>query len=196
MDAQEKMDRRIRRTRQALRAALVELVMEHGYESVTVQQITARAGIARTTFYLHYQDKDDLLFNGFGDLYEELKTVVAPTQMNATADWEHVAAHADFYRAMLGPQGSAAFATFLRTLLAEMMRDHLLLPLSAGANPRLDIDLMAHYLAGAQLGLYAWWLETGMETPAADMAQAGQDLAVKGLLWGVGIAGSSLEQPV
>ena len=196
MDAQEKMDRRIRRTRQALRAALVELVMEHGYESVTVQQITARAGIARTTFYLHYQDKDDLLFNGFGDLYEELKTAVAPTQMNATADWEHVAAHADFYRAMLGQQGSAAFATFLRALLAEMMRDHLLLPLSAGANPRLNIDFIAHYLAGAQLGLYAWWLETGMETPAADMAQAGQDLAVKGLLWGVGIAGSSLEPPV
>ena len=196
MTAQEKTDRRIRRTRQALRAALAELVVEHRYETITVQQITARAGVARTTFYLHYQDKDDLLFNGFRDLYDELQTAVLPTRMNATADWEHVAAHAQFYRALLGKRGNAAFVAFLRELLADVMRQHLLLPLLDGAGtPRLDLDLMANYLAGAQLGLYIWWLENGMQPPAVEMAQAGQDMAVKGLLWGLGIADSSLEPP-
>lgn len=197
MGAQEtgRVDRRIQRTRQKLRAALVALVVAEGYEAITVQQITARAGIARTTFYLHYQDKDDLLFNGFRELYDELRTAVSPTQMNSTADWEHVAAHADFYRAMLGPRGSAAFVAFLRRLLADVMRTHLLTPLLSGGAPRLEADFMAHYLAGAQLGLYAWWLETDMRAPAAEMAQAGQDLAVKGLLWGVGLAGSSVEPP-
>ena len=195
MSTQEKVDKRITRTRQALRKALTELVVAHGYESVTVQQITARAGVARTTFYLHYQDKEDLLFNGFQGIYDELKAAVAPTQMNATADWEHVAAHADFYRALLGKQGNPAFVVFLRDMLADVMREHVLRPLLSSSPPRLDVDLMAHYLAGAQLGLYIWWLETDMRTPITEIAQAGQDLAVKGLMWGAGIAGSSLEPP-
>lgn len=195
MAAQEKTDRRSKRTRQALRQALAELVERYGYESITVQQIAAQAGVARTTFYLHFEDKDDLLFRGFAELYDALRAAASPTQMNATADWEHVAAHAGFYRAMLGRQGSAAFAAHLRELLAEVMREQVLRPLVGNGVPRLDIELMAHYLAGAQLGMYTWWLETDMRTPADVMAQAGQDLAVKGLLWGVGIAGSSLEPP-
>jgi len=187
MSAQEKTDRRILRSRQALRAALVELVVAEGYEPLTVQQIAARAGMARTTFYRHYQDKEDLLFNGFRQLYDELRTAVAPLQMNDTADWDHVAAHADFYRAMLGPHGSAAFTVFLHDLLAEVMLTHLIRPaLGAGGVPRLDAPLIAHYLAGAQLELYRYWLETDMVAPAAEMAQAGQDLAVKGLLWALG----------
>lgn len=196
MASQEKVDRRVQRTRQALRSALAALVVEQEYAVITVQQITQRAGVARTTFYQHFQDKDDLLFNGFRDLYEELQAAVSPTRMNDTADWDHVTAHAEFYRAMLGKRGNAAFVAFLRELLAEVMREHVLQPLlSESSPPRLDVDLMAHYLAGAQLGLYAWWLDNDLQPPAAEMAQAGQDLAVKGLLWGLGIAGSSVEAP-
>lgn len=195
MNSQAKVDRRIQRTRQALREALMALVVEQPYETITVQQIAARAGVARTTFYLHFQDRDDLLFRGFGDLYDQLRTAVAPMQLNATADWEHVAAHADFYRALLGKQGHAAFVVFLRQLLVEVMHEHVIRPLLGTAHPRLDPDLIAHSMAGAQLGLYIWWLETGMKVPAAEMAQAGQDLAVKGLLWATGVAGSSVEMP-
>ena len=189
-------DRRILRTRDALRHALIELVTTFGYESLTVHQITAKAGISRTTFYLHYQDKDDLLFTGFQSIIDELKTAVSPTQMNSTADWEHVAKYADFYRVMLGKRGNAAFANYIREILADVMRDHLIRPLlNQQTPPNVDVTLMAHYLASAQLGLYIWWLESGMAIPATEIAQAGQDLAVKGLLWGIGIAGSALEPP-
>lgn len=195
MGSQAKVDRRILRTRQALRQALMALMVEQPYETITVQQIAARAGVARTTFYLHYQDRDDLLFRGFGDLYDELRTAVAPMQLNATTDWDHVAAHADFYRALLGKEGHAAFVVFLRNLLVEVMHAHVIRPLLMTTQPRLEPDLIAHSLAGAQLGLYIWWLESGMQVPAAEMAQAGQDLAVKGLLWATGVAGSGLEPP-
>ena len=195
MSSQPKIDQRILRTRQALREALMALVVEQPYETITVQQITARAGVARTTFYLHYQDRDDLLFRGFSDLYDQLRTAVAPLQLNATADWDHVAAHADFYRALLGEQGHAAFVVFLRTLLVEVMQEHVIQPLVNAGQPRLNTDLIAHSLAGAQLGLYIWWLESDMVVPAAEMAQAGQDMAVKGLLWATGVAGSSVEMP-
>ena len=52
------MDRRVRRTRRQMRDALLALVMENGYESVTIQQITDKADLSRATFYLHYKEKD------------------------------------------------------------------------------------------------------------------------------------------
>src|SRR5690606_22537701 len=54
-------DRRVRRTRQALLQALIELTTEQGYEHVTVQGIAERANVGRTTFYAHFRDKEELL---------------------------------------------------------------------------------------------------------------------------------------
>jgi AcrR family transcriptional regulator len=55
------LDRRIQRTRQLLRNALFALIIERGYESIAIQDITERANLGRATFYLHYQDKEELL---------------------------------------------------------------------------------------------------------------------------------------
>ncbi|MCI0550259.1 MAG: TetR/AcrR family transcriptional regulator [Anaerolineae bacterium] len=57
----EKEDRRIRRTRQLLRDSFLELLKEKRYEDISVQDISARADVARSTFYVHYMDKEDLL---------------------------------------------------------------------------------------------------------------------------------------
>jgi len=49
-----KIDRRVRRTRDALGDALLKLMQEKAFETITVQQVLDRAGIGRTTFYAHY----------------------------------------------------------------------------------------------------------------------------------------------
>lgn len=59
--AQENLDPRVWRTRQLLQQALKELAAEKGFQSITVQDITQRAGINRSTFYAHFQDKYELL---------------------------------------------------------------------------------------------------------------------------------------
>lgn len=58
---EEKTDLRIRRTKKSIRDAFFELIEEKGFDSVTVKDITDRALISRNTFYLHYEDKFDLL---------------------------------------------------------------------------------------------------------------------------------------
>ena len=65
-------DRRVQRTRQALREALLSLMKEKDYNAITVEEITARANLGRTTFYLHYKDKEALLLEKFADLIQEL----------------------------------------------------------------------------------------------------------------------------
>ena len=54
-------DPRVQRTRNLIVEALIELTVQKGFASVTVEDIVKRAGINRATFYRHYQDKFDLL---------------------------------------------------------------------------------------------------------------------------------------
>src|SRR6186713_3590542 len=63
-----KPDRRVARTRRALKDALTDLILEKGYESVTVQDVIDRADVGRSTFYAHFVDKDDLLMAILADL--------------------------------------------------------------------------------------------------------------------------------
>src|SRR5215211_4419914 len=67
-----KVDRRSERTRQLLSAALIELMLEQRYDTITVQDIIDRANIGRSTFYAHYLDKEDLLMSGFTRLLDTL----------------------------------------------------------------------------------------------------------------------------
>ena len=67
--AEATTDRRVRRTRQLLRDALMELTLERGYDRITVQDILDRADIGRSTFYSHYRDKDDLMVSEFEALH-------------------------------------------------------------------------------------------------------------------------------
>ena len=57
------IDRRVRRTRERLQQALIELIGDRGYDAVTIQQIVDRANVGRTTFYAHYGSKDDLFMS-------------------------------------------------------------------------------------------------------------------------------------
>lgn len=57
----EKLDPRVRRTRQAIEQAFMELLSTKGFASITVQDITEKAGINRATFYAHFTDKYALL---------------------------------------------------------------------------------------------------------------------------------------
>ena len=57
----EKEDPRVTRTRNLILGAFMELLPEKGFQSLTVQNITERAGVNRATFYAHFPDKYALL---------------------------------------------------------------------------------------------------------------------------------------
>ncbi|HEX8992285.1 MAG TPA: TetR family transcriptional regulator [Anaerolineales bacterium] len=59
--APAKLDPRVKRTRNLLENAFMDLIQEKGFQAVTVQDITERAGVNRATFYAHFADKYALL---------------------------------------------------------------------------------------------------------------------------------------
>lgn len=183
----KKVDRRVQRTRALLQRAMIEVIGEKGYEATSIQDITDRANVARTTFYLHYSDKDELLFSSVREMVAELLSAMTPEDRGAPKGFEHIAEHADFYRAILGERGSPAFASRLRDVVADVVREYVLCRLTpTGRQPRVPLDFVAHYLVGAYVGVAEWWLNNDMPLSTTEMEQMVDDLADKGVSWAIG----------
>lgn len=194
-----KVDRRIQRTRNSLRDALMRLIEEKGYDEITIQDITDRANIARTTFYLHFKNVDDLLFQTMRDMYEDLyaqssyatatQDLLPQSEADCDAtDFEHVGEFAEFYKVMLGERGSAAFLTRVRHYLAESVMEQSLKQITDEAAANLPVEFVAHVLAGAHIAAIKWWLDTDMALPPQKMAYMLHQLFSHGLGWSLGIA--------
>lgn len=205
---QRKPDRRIERTKHALRDALMQLVIERGYESITVQDIVERANVARTTFYLHYKDKDDLLFRGMRDVYDTLiegmlKTPDRVPQLTESmivddsSDFKHIAEHAEFYKEIIGPKGSMAFLTAVRNFSAALFLDDTVIPFSKmQVTPRVPRELTAYFLAGAQIGVVYWWLhQNDMKLSPQQVSRMLNELCVYGSAWALGTQDAPPDSP-
>lgn len=177
-------DRRIARTRAALRDALMTLIVEKGFETITIQEIVDRANVNRATFYLHFKDKDELLYQSMAEVYDQLVSTMKFSPSGAERgeqddwmpykgadDWRHVAAHADFYRVLLSEKGSAAFVLKVRRYLADVIaRDLEKTAKAMGIQPKYPIDILAYVCAGAQIGTMTWWIENDMPISPEQMA--------------------------
>jgi AcrR family transcriptional regulator len=162
-------DLRVRRTYKFLWEALMSLLTERDFESITVGAICERAMVHRTTFYKHYEDKHGLLYNGIQDelnaLFEAFDSAVdKPHEVDEEPDttvrfvtvFEHVLKRERFYRFMLTGDGFSKFNTLLRNSLADRFERRLRREENQTSTP---ITLHAQLHAAAIITTIAWWLE-------------------------------------
>ncbi len=186
-----KPDRRIQRTRTLLRDALMALIVERGYENITVQDIADKADIARATFYLHYKDKEELLLKSMEEIHDELVASIGPVSEKFTmADgnpvdliaFEHVAEHAAFYRVMLSAHGPSAFIVKLRHYLVRVTKAMFC---SLYGNEEIDpqlLEIVLHSEAGRLMAVLSWWLENDMPLPPTEMARICDKMSAEGVM--------------
>lgn len=188
-------DRRVVRTRTALRKALFALVREKDYDAITVQDIVNRADLRRATFYLHYDDKDDLLLSALQEPFERLTedveavsrghTLAGKTRLEAfAAVFAHMAQNAALYRAVFEGTAGVRFQRRIRDYLeAHVLEGVRTLPADRLSAPA---DVIAGYIAAAAVGLIAWWLENDAPYHAERMAVMAHQLVLHGALGAVG----------
>jgi len=178
-----KLDPRVVRTRQQLRAALVSLIEESGVDALTVQDITDRAELNRATFYLHYHDKHDLLENSLRDAIDDLiadlgvstneqgQLLFEESPRPIKAVFQHVAQHAHFYRVMLSAEGVPAFSAGVRGYMAEVTLRWLAALQPHPHQSRVPLEIVASSLSWSLLGVLIWWLEHDLPHPPEYMAE-------------------------
>jgi len=177
-----KSDRRVQRTRELLQKTLIELMDERAYESITIQEIVDRANIGRTAFYLHYHNKDELFMSCHEAIVsqfhlglfhplsrEELLSSEIPPEMNSAYH------HLEEGRALLYPifQGKDS------QLILRKIRDRSAREIQANLRASFDeadsiipLDMLANYLAGAQIAFMQWWLEKRRPNTPENLTQA------------------------
>lgn len=167
-------DRRVIRTKKLIREALAELIGEKGFHAVSVRDITTRAAINRGTFYLHYQDKFDLLEQCEKEVFEEIEAVAEKVDVQEMKHFlatnkplpfivsllDYIKENAAFMHAVLGPNGDVSFQLAFKDYLKTNVGREVLQ--TAKEEDRLvPYDYLLSYLVSAHLGVIQEWLETG-----------------------------------
>ncbi|MFJ9446993.1 TetR/AcrR family transcriptional regulator [Kitasatospora sp. NPDC101235] len=190
-------DRRTRRTRRALRDALVALVMERGFAALTVEDITERADVARATFYSHCRDKDDLFTRVTTDLLQELGERLQPLADKSDTGFtgepllallHHAEEERDLYRVILRGEGDGKP---LRMFTEEAVRRiAAVFRRRAEQNhrePRIDPEVLARAWVGEHCAVMQWWLEGEADRmPAEGLAELLLGLSRRGRYWASG----------
>lgn len=195
-------DPRVRKTRRGLQQALIALILRQGYDSISIQNIADQAETARITFYRHYRDKEELLTDCLNVLYEELAarteqlspmSVITGGYSPIQALYDHIEEQESLYRILFSSRGTQT--------VIERLRHHLAMHVTnaierTGRRPQADIplDLIAYYVASAQLGLAMWWLDHGKPYPVSYMAQTSLWLSLSGLIEALG--GAPIKPPL
>jgi AcrR family transcriptional regulator len=176
------IDRRTRRTRQAIRDALVELMLEQTYNAITVQEIIDRADVGRSTFYSHYADKDDLLTSLFEQFGRQLElTSTRHYQVLPIMEvFEHVAENQRIFKALIWGSG----ADFVFRSMHEHLDVHLEQKIQGklgGGEPTMKVKMAAHYITGVLMSLIKWWLDEKQPFTASEMDATFHQLVVPGV---------------
>lgn len=174
-------DRRVVRTQQQLRQALYALIQEKPYERITVQDILDRANIGRSTFYVHFRDKDDLLL---GNMPENILTF--DQDSNALVpSLEPIFAHAQenyrLFRALMGSEGIDLVYRMSERKTRQNWLSHVEALQARGMAALLPTAFVAQYLTGAFMALMRWWLDEEMPYSPAEIDVMFQQLARNGL---------------
>ncbi|MCX6049714.1 MAG: TetR/AcrR family transcriptional regulator [Chloroflexi bacterium] len=194
--SQTMVDRRVQKTRKLLQEALIELISAEGYEAVTVQAILDRANVGRSTFYAHFQDKEQLLhscFDSLNALFEErtqqLRQAKNASEVenmpNLSLSLFQFAAHNHrLFKTLLGQRSSGIMTKTIYDLGFAHARDHFQLLPPAQYGP-LHVEIMTHYFISALMGVLAWWVEHDMPCTAEEVDRHFRQLAIQGvgIIW-------------
>ena len=180
-------DRRISKSKRALREALIALLEERGFDAITVNDLCERADLTRGTFYNHFSDKENLLAVLEDEVMADIGALQGRMHDITLADmlayrvagrplpllvelFDYLREQSAFLHAVLGPGGDARFAPRLREAICENLVQNILHE-KYRDNPTPFVEYYVAFYASAYLGIIARWVENGCPETPEEMAR-------------------------
>ncbi|MEC1748406.1 TetR/AcrR family transcriptional regulator [Bacillus mojavensis] len=201
MSKKNKVDPRVKRTNKFLRDALIALLKEKEANSITIQEITEKADLTRGTFYLHYRDKQDFLFQSMTEVLDDLiqqvkpETPVEPVIINEDHPpvsfmklFEYIHEHAEYFQVMLSDRGLPQFRSLMAEFVQKRIYEELLSSIEESEKQlQIPKEILVSYITSAHIGVICSWLESGMKYSPLFMANQLTRLTLLGPLRIAGI---------
>lgn len=172
-----------RKTKQLIQTSFMQILEKKPFDTITVGDITKAAEINRGTFYLHYQDKFDLLdqieqqlFSDLGSHIDELQSRYSAMQTYekgqeqlAAALFSSIKMHAPLLKIFLSNRGRAGFHIRFRDAFTEKVRVNLEKNGSINASLKAPMDYFLSFITSAFLGLIEQWVRNGLDKTPEEM---------------------------
>src|SRR5246127_5702679 len=182
-----KLDARSSRTRNRLGMAFIELIHEMPIEDVTVQDVLDRADVGRSTFYLHFRDKNDLLLSQLERFLEHMSTVLSVNKEKSlrvapvTEMFDHLDQQGKLYGILRDAGRLTDFFDLAQDYFARGIEQRLI---DSGRLTKLsksELTARANALAGSLLSLLRWWMNRIERESAAAMDEMYHRMVWNGL---------------
>ena len=211
-DQKPKMDRRVLRTLQSLRTALLELIKEKEYDEISIEEITERANVGRTTFYLHYKDKEDLLMEEISAIMYERAQVLSEIPFSVWLPaseedlkknialqplllvFEHIHNNSELYNLLLKSTNSSKIVERIRTISTDAIVKFVETKMEIDPIPLLTevpIEFFAAFFSGALISVVGWWIREDMRHSPEEVTNMFRSLFFSGA---TGTFGLSIDQ--
>jgi len=193
---EDRIDRRILRTRESIRDAMIDLIEEIGFESISIKDIAERANINRGTFYLHYHDKFDLLDQTEKEIIDGLKNILMKEMTGGFEDYlnsnqplpvlvtifEYIQSKSRIMHAILGLKANPNFQGRMKKAMENNLEQLGLFISQANTGLTIPTEYLISYIAAAHMGVIQSWLEHGCRESPEEMASILSRLSVLGPL--------------
>jgi AcrR family transcriptional regulator len=172
------VDPRVRRTHRMLRDALVLLILEKDYASISIKEITDRADVAYITFFRHYNGIDELLMEvldeGLAELLRHIETLAGKTEDPANEAegrliFEYIRQESDLFRILLKSQSVTRIRKSVIQNIATMYQGSC--SFLQRPNGHIPANIASNHMATSLLALIEWWLENKLSPPPDHMGK-------------------------
>ena len=161
-----KVDRRIPKSQEAIKNALIELMSDKKLDDITIQEIADRGNVNRGTIYLHYTDKYNLLDKLMEEHINQLRETSVWACEKEWADatlvfFQYFESNYLFFSTMLASKGAPSFRSKFLEFLIEEFKDEV----DKEKNQGLSAEVIVKFAANAYVGVLESWLKEGMPNP-------------------------------
>jgi AcrR family transcriptional regulator len=155
-----------------LRQALAELIVQRGYESISIRDVAAEASVGYATYFRHYPSKDALLLDLLQRSIQDMAQLLPPGRDADPAEegraiFTHAAQHEQLFRILLRGEGTLALLEEVQAAAVAEVMDRF----AGRREPAIPLEILAHHLVASIIALIGWWVQRGQPYPPERMGQ-------------------------